>query len=162
MADLLPSTSLRGTVCAAVADATDEAIHHQIRRAVFVDEQRLFTDDDRDRRDDAETTIKVLGRYHGEPAGTVRLFPLDDGGRWQGDRLAVLPGFRRHGLGIPLVTFAVASAGALGGNEMIAHIQLPNVAFFQRLGWRCDGPEEVYVGVVHQPMVIGLARPAVC
>jgi hypothetical protein len=41
---------------------------------------------------------------------------------------------------------------------MVAHIQPANVAFFERLGWHRNGPVEVYVGVAHQPMVIGLTR----
>ena len=37
---------------------------------------------------------------------------------------------------------------------MVAHIQLPNVAFFERLGWRRRGEPDDYVGVPHQPMAI--------
>jgi hypothetical protein len=57
-----------------------------------------------------------------------------------------------------LVRFAVATAHDRGGDVMTAHIQLANVGFFERLGWRCDGPVEVYVGVDHQPMAIDLTR----
>jgi hypothetical protein len=39
---------------------------------------------------------------------------------------------------------------------MIAHIQLPNVVFFRRLGWDLAGPVEDYLGVDHQPMAIAL------
>ena len=39
---------------------------------------------------------------------------------------------------------------------MSAHIQLPNVRFFQRLGWETDGEREIYAGLVHQPMSIEL------
>jgi len=160
MPDVLPTSARGAMVCAAVSNAEEEHAHHLIRRTVFVEEQHLFASDDRDGHDDASSTIKVLGRYDGEPAGTVRLYPLDDDGRWQGDRLAVLPAFRRHGLGIPLVNLAVATAGALGGQEMSAHIQVANVAFFLGLGWRCNGPEEIYVGVPHRPMVIALQPPS--
>ena len=37
--------------------------------------------------------------------------------------------------------------GEHGGQLMVAHIQVANVGFFERLGWRCDGPREHYVGV---------------
>jgi len=43
---------------------------------------------------------------------------------------------------------------------MIAHIQLPNVAFFRRLGWRLAGDVESYAGLPHQPMSIGLPSAA--
>ena len=126
---------------------------------MFVDEQGLFFPDDVDDHDASPATLKVLADCEGEPAGTVRLFPLDtEGLLWQGDRLAVARTFRRHSTGAPLVRFAVATAGRLGGERMIAHIQLANVAFFERLGWQPDGPVEVYVGVEHQPMTIDLKR----
>jgi predicted GNAT family N-acyltransferase len=76
---------------------------------------------------------------------------------WQGDRLAVLPRFRL-GMGAPLVRFAVTTAAARGGREMVAHIQPPNVAFFEKIGWHTYGEIETYVGVPHQPMAIDL-RP---
>ena len=134
--------------------------HHRIRHRVFVDEQRLFSPDDLDERDAEPSTLKVLGLHGTEPAGAVRLFPIDSAGLlWQGDRLAVLPAHRRHSAGAPLVRFAVRTAGELGGNVMIAHIQLANVGFFERLGWRRDGPIEIYVGVEHQPMAIELSPP---
>ena len=161
MADVLVAEAQRGRArCRVVDDADSIAVHHRIRRAVFVDEQHLFDGDDRDGHDDDPRTIKVVGLYDDRSGGTVRLFSLDVNGEcWQGDRLAVLPPFRRHGLGIPLVGFAVESAGRLGGRLMTAHIQVANVAFFEHLGWRGDGAIEQYVGVAHQPMAIDLFPP---
>jgi putative N-acetyltransferase (TIGR04045 family) len=151
---LLRSTQV---VCAPVADGAGLAGHYGIRRQVFVTEQGLFNGSDRDDRDLSPETVHVLASIGGEPVGTVRLFPLDGGqGLWQGDRLAVLPRFRVHGAGRPLVRFAVAYASRCGGRRMVAHVQLPNVVFFQRLGWDLAGPVEDYLGAVHQPMSIGL------
>ena len=40
---------------------------------------------------------------------------------------------------------------------MVAQVQVRNVAFFERLGWSCDGPAAPYAGgVMHQPMAIPL------
>lgn len=130
-----------------------------IRRAVFVEEQALFAGSDLDDRDDDPTTIHVVGTVGGVAAGTVRLYPLEPGhpeGDWQGDRLAVLPGYRSSGLGAPLVRFAVATAGELGGTRMIAHVQMPNEKFFRRLGWSRLGDPEIYVGQPHLLMDIDL------
>ena len=132
--------------------------HHRIRTEVFVHEQQLFRASDRDARDDDPGTIKVLGLRDGVAGGAVRLYPLDRHGLWQGDRLAVLAGARGHGLGGPLVRFAVATAAGRGGQRMVAHIQPRNVAFFRRLGWRVCGDEEIYVGVPHVPMSIDLGQ----
>ena len=153
MADILHRTRV---ACRVAGDAWAVAEHHRIREEVFVREQRLFQGSDRDGRDDEAATIKVLGFRDGVPGGAVRLYRLDAAGRWQGDRLAVLFGSRGHGLGAPLVRFAVATAASGGGRLMTAHIQPRNVAFFERLGWSMSGEREIYVGVPHVPMSIDL------
>jgi putative N-acetyltransferase (TIGR04045 family) len=149
--------------CRLTGDAADLAVHHEIRRAVFVAEQRMFPVDDRDEHDGEPTTLHVLGTVDGRPAGAVRLYPVDGanssagaGARWRGDRLAVLPAERHTSLGAALVRFAVATAGAAGGDRMDAMIQLPNVRFFLLLGWERDGPVVEFHGRSHQPMAIAL------
>ncbi|WP_109523339.1 MSMEG_0567/Sll0786 family nitrogen starvation N-acetyltransferase [Nocardia aurea] len=142
-----------GTDCHPAATARELAAHYAVRHRVFVDEQRIFHGTDRDARDDDQLTIhadRVIG-------GAVRLYPLDEDGEfWQGDRLAVLPEHRARGLGTPLVRYAVRTATERGGLLMVAHIQLRNVGYFQRLGWRRDGDVELYAGLPHQPMAIDL------
>ena len=142
--------------CRVVADEAERAIHTAIRRVVFVEEQGLFGASDADEHDYDPATLHVLGFWAGEAAGTVRLYPLAEPGRWKGDRLAVLPAFRKHGIGAPLVRFAVATASRLGGVVMVAQIQPANVAFFERLGWYRVGDPAPYVGRLHQQMAIDL------
>jgi putative N-acetyltransferase (TIGR04045 family) len=145
--------------CRVAAGAAERELHLRIRLEVFVREQRLFDTSDRDAHDDDPRTLHVLGLWGRVAAGTVRLYPLEEPGIWKGDRLAVLEPFRKHGLGGPLVRFAVRTAGGLGGSEMVAQIQLPNVAFFERLGWRRLGEPADYCGRQHQQMAIGLSDP---
>jgi putative N-acetyltransferase (TIGR04045 family) len=131
--------------------------HWDIRHQVFVVEQAVFVGTDEDAYDADSRTVHVVGYVGDRAAGAVRLYPLDTAegpGRWQGDRLAVLADDRAAGLGAPLVRHAVATATALGGTHMVAHIQLPNVRFFEHLGWSRDGDTEIYVGIEHQPMII--------
>ena len=159
MTDVLPSrcspelTALR---CRPVLGPAELAAHHAIRRAVFVDEQRLFDPDDLDAYDVSGATVHVLGLVDGLAAGTVRLYPLAGEGLWKGDRLAVLREHRHAGIGGPLVRLAVATAGALGGNRMMAQVQVPNVPFFVDLGWSCEGAPTDHLGVLHQLMSIAL------
>jgi putative N-acetyltransferase (TIGR04045 family) len=135
----------------------DVGEHLRIRHAVFVVEQGMFPVSDMDAHDSAPDVLRVLGRYEGVPAGAVRLYPLDRATRlWQGDRLAVLPEYRAHDIGGPLVRYAVATAASRGGSMMVAHIQLPNVRFFERLGWSRAGDVEIYCGRAHLPMHITL------
>lgn len=137
--------------------AEDLAAHHAVRRAVFVEEQGIFEDDDRDAWD--EGAVKVVATSGDRVVGAVRLYPLDEAGLWKGDRLAVLRDARRLRVGAPLVRFAVATAGERGGGRMIARIQARNVAFFQHLGWTSVGDPRDYRGASHQDMTIAL-RPA--
>lgn len=151
--------------CRAAGSAAERAEHFRIRHQVFVAEQGLFqagpaAGSDRDVHDDDPATIHVVGLADDVICGTVRLYPLaSPDGQWKGDRLAVLAGHRQHGLGAPLVRFAVAEAGARGGRQMEAFIQPANVTFFQRLGWRRTGPPVIYAGIDHWRMVIALKAP---
>jgi putative N-acetyltransferase (TIGR04045 family) len=125
---------------------------------VFVEAQALFAVDDRDERDDDPATLHVVGLAGDDVVGAVRLYPLGDDGLWKGDRLAVLPAERALQLGAMLVRFAVRTAGERGGRRMVAQIQVRNVRFFERLGWRRDGDPAPMLGVPHQPMTIDLSR----
>jgi putative N-acetyltransferase (TIGR04045 family) len=131
------------------ADAAELEGHFAVRRAVFVEQQRLFADD-RDEHDAG--ALHAVAVVDGAVVGAVRLYPLN-GTLWKGDRLAVLPG---HRFGAELVRFAVRTAGERGGSRMVAQVQVANVRFFERLGWECDGEAALYRGVMHQPMAIAL------
>jgi putative N-acetyltransferase (TIGR04045 family) len=156
-------------LCRPAVDAAEAAVHHRIRHEVFVAEQAVFADSDLDAQDASDGTIKVvawtLSPLAGwEPGGAVRLYPLGGAGGpgsvWQGDRLAVLAPCRAWNLGGHLVRFATATAASLGGVEMLAHVQVANVRFFERLGWRRRGAAETYVGLPHQLMAFDLTVPA--
>ena len=146
--------------CALARGPAELAAHFAIRRSVFVDAQGLFEADDRDERDDDPATLHAIGLTGPDIAGAVRLYPLAGDGLWKGDRLAVLPAERALQLGAMLVRFAVRTAGERGGRLMVAQVQVPNVRFFERLGWRRDGDPAPMLGVDHQPMAIelGLSR----
>jgi len=139
------------------AAGRDLARHYAIRQRVFVLEQRIMELTDLDAHDRDPNTIHVLAAQASCAAGTVRLYPLE-GELWQGDRLAVLPSHRSSMVGAELVRFAVATAGGLGGAQMLAQIQLPNVRFFERLGWTRAGAAAPYCGLPHQPMVYDLTK----
>jgi putative N-acetyltransferase (TIGR04045 family) len=150
--------SVPAVSCRLVASESEREAHFELRRAVFVHEQRLFADDDRDQQDGEPDTLHALGLIDGEPYGAVRLYPLDAArGEWKGDRLAVAREARTHQLGAELVRFAVGTAGWLGGRRMVAHVQLANVRFFEHLGWQARGAPAPFHGAAHQLMSIGLS-----
>lgn len=135
----------------------DLAAHYAIRHRVFVVEQGVLVLTDVDENDDTPGVVHALAARGSECAGAVRLYPLDESGRWKGDRLAVL---RRHRtiIGAHLVRFATATAAARGGAVMEASVQLANVNFFQRLGWTPDGDQRIFFGIPHQPMLFDLSK----
>ncbi len=146
--------------CRLTVELEELALHFRIREEVFVHEQGFFLETDRDVRDDDPSTLHVLGLWGSVAGGTVRLYPLEEQVIWKGDRLAVLPAFRKHGLGAPLVRFAVREAARRGGILMVAYIQPSNVAFFEHLGWYRVGAPLDYVGHPHQRMAIDLRGQA--
>ena len=147
------SSSALTEVC--LAPSLDE--HLAVRHRVFVELQGLFVSTDVDEWDACAQTLHAVALVDGGVVGTVRLYPLGDG-LSKGDRLAVLPSARVHHLGAALVNFAVRTAGELGGERMVAQVQVSNVRFFERLGWVRDGEPGNYHGALHQPMAIDLGR----
>jgi putative N-acetyltransferase (TIGR04045 family) len=156
--ETVSSSPITASAVCRLADGPDELEgHFAVRRRVFVLDQALFAVTDKDELDWTDGTLHVVGLADSVVAGAVRLYPVDGDGVWKGDRLAVLPEARVQRLGALLVRFAVATAGELGGHTMVAQIQVPNVRFFEHLGWHADGPPAPYHGVMHQPMAIPLA-----
>ncbi len=121
-------------------DAATIAAYRDLRRAVFVHEQQLFSGTDADDVDDDPRTVVLVARTAGgEVLGGVRLWPRHepDIGWWSGGRLAVRADARRTvGVGAALVRAACAHAERLGALRFEADVQTANVALFTRLGWQ--------------------------
>jgi radical SAM protein (TIGR04043 family)/putative N-acetyltransferase (TIGR04045 family) len=126
-----------------------------IRHRVFVEEQRLFPETDRDEND--PRSIHLVAENAGEIVGTVRVFPVENNGHWIGGRLAIQKDFRFSGAGEALVREAVAQVKRQGCARFTAHIQQRNVPFFSRLGWKPVGPVFEYRGKPHQLMEADLS-----
>jgi putative N-acetyltransferase (TIGR04045 family) len=130
-----------------------------LRRAVFCDEQGLFSRDDRDEVDEIATTIVALSSFTivaESVVGTVRIHEQAPG-LWRGSRLAVAPNYRRIGaIGASLIRLAVSSAHALGCRRFLAHVQSQNALLFQRLHWRTLEEIEIH-GRPHHVMEADLA-----
>lgn len=131
---------------------SDMAAHYAIRHDVFVNEQGVLLMTDVDQWDSQPGVVHALAANGNTCAGTVRLYPMGDQGLWKGDRLAVVRSQRTTAVGAQLVRFATATARSRGGLVMIASVQLPNVRFFERLGWTRDGEPKDFYGLPHQPM----------
>ncbi|HEY0451247.1 MSMEG_0567/sll0787 family protein [Actinophytocola sp.] len=148
-----------------IEQATDTATlaaYHAVRREVFVHEQGLFADHDRDARDDDARTVVLVARdREGTVLGGVRLGPVDDGpdlGWWNGGRLVVRAASRGR-IGPALVRAACAYAENAGVLRFEATVQARNEALFTTLGWAPIRPVTV-AGTPHVLMRWPIGRIA--
>jgi predicted GNAT family N-acyltransferase len=130
--------------------AQDRAQIERIRRAVFIEEQRIAERDEWDALDPVVT--HVLAFAHGDSAkrdavGTGRLEPTGKIGR-----VAVLPQYRGTGTGVALMQCLMDLAAERGFTEVYLNAQVTAAGFYERLGFRADGPEFDEVGIPHQRM----------
>ena len=125
-----------------------------LRHRTFVTEQAIFADHDRDQIDHTAlplVAVSTMASEADEVVGTVRIHE-DKPGVWWGSRLAVAPDYRRVGrLGAELIRLAVGTAHARGCTTFLAHIQMQNVALFEKLNWQPLGQEDLH-GHPHMKM----------
>ncbi len=121
----------------------------EIRKEVFVNEQKIFKDTDKDKDD--KHALYLIAMIDDEIVGTVRVFPIGDN-EWVGGRLAVKKKFRGTRTGWLLVQEAVSLVKKNHCRKFTAMIQEENIKFFKRLGWQPYGVMFVYHGKRHLAM----------
>ena len=119
-----------------------------IRNAVFVDEQGVPPELESDGRDSGASHFLATDEA-GRPVGTARL--LDDG---QIGRIAVLPAFRRRGIGRRLLSLAVETARTRGESRVWLHAQIEAQELYLQAGFRIVGERFMEAGIAH----IGMER----
>lgn len=133
--------------------------HFRLRHAIFVREQGLFSESDRDEHDAIATPIVAYSLIAGMPdrvVGVVRIYPARDG-VWFGGRLGVAREHRRVGtIGTALIVEAVATAHAWGARRFFATVQEQNVRYFERHHFRALHAVDV-CGRPHRLMTADLA-----
>jgi len=140
--------------CHPIRTRTEQERAFEIRKEVFVLEQELFSNSDVDEND--AKSIHLVAEWNHQVVGTVRVFPMNQNGHWIGGRLAVRKEYRSTGAGEILVREAMRCVKNRGCTKFTAHIQLGNVPFFSRLGWKTVEPVKDYFGKPHQLMEANL------
>lgn len=131
----------------ALADyPTRRALLHQVRHAVFVDEQQVPAELETDALDPLSLHVLACDDA-GRPIGTGRLAP--DG---RIGRMAVARDWRGRGVGDALLLALVEQARARGLREVRLHAQLPARVFYTRQGFLPEGEEFEEAGIAHQGM----------
>ncbi|NMC68621.1 MAG: GNAT family N-acetyltransferase [Myxococcales bacterium] len=126
--------------------AAAEAELYAVRRAVFVEEQRVPRELEIDDLD--PTALHLLARdAAGRPIGTGRL--AADG---RIGRMAVLAEWRGRGVGGAILERLVAAARQRGLEEVVAGAQVRAIGFYERHGFRVEGPVYDDAGIPHRTM----------
>ncbi|HEX6714828.1 MAG TPA: GNAT family N-acetyltransferase [Thermoleophilaceae bacterium] len=129
----------------------DEAL--ELRRRVFVDEQRVTIDADRDGRD--REAIHVVALEGGRIVGTCRLVFDDDLARL--GRMAVERDARGQGIGGAMLAEAETAARAAGATRIRLHAQTASRSLYERGGFETRGEEFIEEGIPHVTMEKRLA-----
>jgi putative N-acetyltransferase (TIGR04045 family) len=145
-------------ICKIAETEAERQGHFAVRHAVFVEEQALFAESDVDEHDRQAVLLVAVDRDTGAVVGAVRCYEAE-AGVWYGGRLAVLKEARHHAVAIGprLCKLAEKTVIRRGCRQFLAYIQLQNVRFFERLGWRKVGPVVLHCAQPHQLMQASLA-----
>ena len=121
----------------------------EIRRIVFIEEQRVPLDEEWDGRDpQCRHFLALLER---RPVGTARLLPDGHIGR-----VAVLREARGRGIGEALMVAAIETARRHGHPRVELAAQTHALAFYENLGFQAFGEEFLDAGIPHRNMKLSL------
>ena len=129
-----------------VADwATDREQLSDIRRLVFIEEQKVPEDMEWDEFD--SSSIHFLATQGDQAVACARLKP--DG---QIGRMAVLPHYRNRGFGTQLLHFILQIAEQKHIDRLTLHAQVSAIPFYEKLGFIAQGEVFYEAGIPHREM----------
>lgn len=126
-----------------------------LREAVFIVEQGVSVEGDRDGRDDDAVQL-VAVEEDGAVVGTCRV--LVEGARARFGRLAVRRDRRGRGLGALLLAEAEREARGAGARAIELHAQVDALGLYERAGYEPTGGRFPDEGIEHQAYVKDLAQ----
>jgi predicted GNAT family N-acyltransferase len=119
-----------------------------VRRAVFIEEQGVPEALEWD-ADDASAVHALASDAEGVPIGTARLLRTGRIGR-----MAVLPAWRRRGVGTAMLRLLIGTAREGGLPRLVLHAQVHAMPFYERHGFVARGEEFSEAGIPHREMVL--------
>jgi predicted GNAT family N-acyltransferase len=122
----------------------------KIRNQVFVVEQKVDATEEYD--DDDEKCTHFIAYNNGVACGTAR-WRFKDKGIIKLERFAVLKEYRNTGVGAALVKAVLNDLPY--ANKIMLHAQLHAVPFYEKMGFKCYGPQFEEAGIQHFAMVAG-------
>jgi ElaA protein len=121
----------------------------ELRRIVFIEEQGVSEEDERDHLD--PECLHLLARADDAPVGTARIY-IKDGVAKIG-RVCVLQSARGTGLGAALIRAAMGAARSEGAHKAKLGAQVHALGFYEALGFTAYGPVYDDAGIDHRDMV---------
>ncbi|MBU3033300.1 GNAT family N-acetyltransferase [Tritonibacter mobilis] len=122
----------------------------KLRFEVFVDEQGVPVEEERDALDDSASHLLAL--QDGTPVGTARIVFQDDTAKI--GRVCVVKTARGTGLGAKLIEACVSVAGNQAGiTRAKLGAQTHAIGFYEKLGFEVYGPVYLDAGIDHRDMV---------
>ncbi|NKX36612.1 GNAT family N-acetyltransferase [Rhodobacteraceae bacterium R_SAG4] len=122
----------------------------KLRFEVFVDEQGVPVEEERDALDDSATHLLAL--QDGTPVGTARIVFQNDTAKI--GRVCVVKTARGTGLGAKLIEACVSVAGNQAGiTRAKLGAQTHAIGFYEKLGFEVYGPVYLDAGIDHRDMV---------
>jgi YbgC/YbaW family acyl-CoA thioester hydrolase len=121
-----------------------------LRRAVFVEEQKVPLDLEWDGADDGAVHAVARNRL-GHAVATGRLLAAASGVGRIG-RMAVADGIRGSGVGRAVLDALLAASRARGDREAVLHAQCSAATFYERAGFEARGPVFEEAGIAHVEM----------
>jgi predicted GNAT family N-acyltransferase len=106
-----------------------------IREKVFVQEQQVSREEEFDQYE--QSSLHYLGRLDNIPAGTARWRITENGIKLE--RFAVLTQFRNHGVAAAILNKVVKDILLLN-KKIYLHAQVSAVAFYEKYGFKKEGP----------------------
>ena len=137
----------------------------RVRRAVFIEEQGVPSDEEYDEHDGdpagATSTVHVLGRLDGRPVATGRLLLTEPPAEPPGEnvhigRVAVLRELRGRGHGTAVMEALQAEARRRGLPGITLAAQTHAIPFYERLGYVARGEVFLDAGIDHRWMDLAL------
>ena len=119
----------------------------QIRRTVFVEEQNVPLEEERDAY--VEIARHFLATADGVPVGTARVTLKDDGVTAKISRVAVSKSARGLGIGAGLMRHIENEVSA---RQFMLDAQIQALPFYQLLGYAAFGDEFMEAGIPHRHM----------
>ena len=121
---------------------------YAVRHQVFVEEQQVPPELERDEFDDL--AIHLVALRGEDVVGTLRI--VVSGGHAKIGRMAVLAAERKSGVGTQLMERAAEVARGMNVREISLHAQLTAKEFYARLGYREEGDVFEEAGIAHVSM----------